>query len=152
MKRSRRFAPVQRVVDENERQRALRLADAGKRLVEAEAKLSELRRYHDEYSKEFTARAGAGIGTSGLRDYQSFLARLTGAIRAQALLVEQTRAEREGTHASWKIAATRAMAVGHVIERWQGEERRKLEQREQGESDERAQHSAGTNPQSGDKH
>jgi flagellar protein FliJ len=151
MKRSRRFAPVQRVVDDNERQGAQRLADAGKRLVEAEAKLTELRRYHDEYSKEFAARAGVGIGASGLRDYQAFLARLVGAIRAQALVVEQTRAERDGTHASWKVAATRAMAVGHVMRRWQGEERRKLEQREQGEADERAQHSAVADPQSGDK-
>jgi flagellar protein FliJ len=151
VKRSRRFAPVQRFAKETERQRAQRLAEADEKVVASEAKLAELQRYHDEYAKQFTTRAGAGIGAAGLRDYQAFLARLMGAIRAQAQISERARAEREGSRAAWQHAATRALAVGHVVERWHGEERRADERREQGEADERAQHAKLANSHLSDK-
>jgi flagellar protein FliJ len=131
---------VQRVVDDNERQRAERLAASEKRVSECEAKLAELESYQASYARDFVSRAGAGIGAVGLRDYQTFLARLTEAVRQQTQLLTRARAERDAERLNWQNAAQRAEAVGQVVKRWQTEDRRAIDRQEQRESDERAQH------------
>jgi flagellar protein FliJ len=131
--------PVQNLVDENERRLAQSLAAFERKAMEAEGKLQELERYRSEYEKQFSQRAGRGIGAVDLRDYQVFLARLSEAIRQQHAIVQRVRAERDAERVRWQEAAKRAKALGHVVEQWQTEERRMFERREQHESDERAQ-------------
>jgi|ADGO01.1.fsa_nt_gi flagellar FliJ protein len=139
MTRAQRLQPVQRLADETERRLAQSLAAFERRVAEAEAKLSELTRYRQEYENQFSVRAGFGISAPELRDYQAFLARLTEAIRQQGSVVQRARIERDLERTRWQDAAKRAKAVDHVIERWQNEERRALDRRDQRESDERAQ-------------
>jgi flagellar protein FliJ len=139
MKRSQRLQMVQQVVDDNERRRAERFASSEKRVSECEAKLAELEAYQISYARDFTARAGQGIGGAGLRDYQTFLARLGEAVRQQTQLVQRARLERDADRENWQGAAQRAEAVGQIMKRWQGEERRAVDRQEQLESDERAQ-------------
>jgi flagellar protein FliJ len=139
MTRSKRMKPVQNLVDENERRLAQSLAAGERKVTEAEGKLQELERYRSEYEKQFSQRAGRGIGAIDLRDYQVFLARLAEAIRQQQAIVQRARAERDAERLRWREAAKRAKALGHVVEQWQTEERRMFERREQHESDERAQ-------------
>jgi flagellar protein FliJ len=137
--RAKRMKPVQNLVDENERRLAQSLAASERKVAEAEGKLQELERYRSEYEKQFSQRAGRGIGAVDLRDYQVFLARLSEAIRQQQAIVQRLRAERDAERLRWQEAAKRAKALGHVVEQWQTEERRTIERREQHESDERAQ-------------
>jgi flagellar protein FliJ len=137
--RAKRMKPVQNLVDENERRLAQSLAASERKVAEAEGKLQELERYRSEYEKQFSQRAGRGIGAVDLRDYQVFLARLSEAIRQQQAIVQRLRAERDAERLRWQEAAKRAKALGHVVEQWQTEERRTSERREQHESDERAQ-------------
>src|SRR5688572_22044215 len=111
MKRTQRMEMVQRVVDDTERQRAERLAASEKRVAECEAKLAELESYQAGYARDFVSRAGAGIGAVGLRDYQTFLARLTEAVRQQTQLLTRARAERDAERLNWQNAAQRAEAV-----------------------------------------
>ena len=139
MTRAKRMKPVQKLVDENERRLAQSLAAGERKVTEAEGKLQELERYRSEYEKQFSQRAGRGIGAVDLRDYQVFLARLAEAIRQQQAIVQRARAERDAERLRWQEAAKRAKALGHVVEQWQTEERRMFERREQHESDERAQ-------------
>jgi flagellar protein FliJ len=139
MKRSQRLQMVQQVVDDNERRRAERFASSEKRVAECEAKLAELEAYQLSYARDFSARAGQGIGGAGLRDYQTFLARLGEAVRQQNQLVTRARLERDADRENWQGAAQRAEAVGQIMKRWQGEERRAVDRQEQLESDERAQ-------------
>ena len=139
MTRAKRLQPVQHLADENERRLARSLAAYERRVTEAEAKCGELERYRKEYEKLFTERAGSGIGVTDLRDYQAFLARLSEAIRQQQTIVQRARIERDLERTRWQEAAVRAKAIDHVIDRWQDEERRTSERREQRESDERAQ-------------
>jgi flagellar protein FliJ len=139
MKRSQRLQMVQQVVDDNERRRAERFAASEKRVAECEAKLAELESYQASYARDFTVRAGQGIGAVGLRDYQTFLARLGEAVRQQNQLLSRARAERDAERENWQGAAQRAEAVGQIVKRWQGEEQRALDRQEQLESDERAQ-------------
>jgi|HigsolmetaAR202D_1030399.scaffolds.fasta_scaffold00037_80 flagellar FliJ protein len=137
--RSQRLAPVQQVVDNVERRLAQNLAAIERRLAEADDKLLELTRYRSEYEQQFTTRVAGGMGVAELRDYQAFLARLSEAIRQQQAVVQRMRIERDAERERWRTAAQRAEAVGNLVERWQIEERRAADLREQREIDERAQ-------------
>jgi flagellar FliJ protein len=139
MSRAKRLEPVQDLVSDAERRLAQSLAAHERRVVEAEAKLQDLQRYKHEYERQFTERAGSGMGVAGLRDYQAFLARLGEAIRQQHSIVVRARSERDAERLRWQEAARRAKALDHVVERWQLEERKALDRREQRETDERAQ-------------
>ena len=139
MTRAKRIAPVQTLFDDNERRLAQSLAGFERRAAESETKLDELERYRAEYEKQFTQRAAGGIGATDLRDYQAFLARLSEAIRQQRILMQRAQIERDAERQRWQEAARRAKALGHVVEGWRAEERRAGEQRDQRETDERAQ-------------
>jgi len=139
MKRAERMKTVQRAVEDDERRRAERLAASERRVTECEAKLAELENYQVSYASQFSARAGAGMGGAGLRDFQTFLARLAEAVKQQAQVVQRARVERDSERQRWQGAASRAKAVGGVVKRWQVEDQREIERREQSESDERSQ-------------
>lgn len=139
MKRAKRLEPVQHIVDEAQKRLATSVAAFEKRLLDGEQKLEELVRYKAEYEQGFQQRAAAGIGVMEMRDYQAFLARLAEAIKQQQALVSRARVEHEAERAKWQAALQRSKALGHVVERWQAEERHVSERREQLESDERAQ-------------
>jgi flagellar protein FliJ len=139
MKRVERLRMVERAIDDIERRRAESLAASEKRLNACTAKLAELEAYHGAYTRQFNERAEAGIGGAGLRDYQTFLARLAEAVRQQTTVVMRARTERDAELLSWKNAAQRAEAVGRLVSRWKNEEQRLGELSEQRESDDRAQ-------------
>ncbi|HEY0942781.1 MAG TPA: flagellar export protein FliJ [Steroidobacter sp.] len=146
MKRARRLEPVQHIVDEAQKRLAMSVAAFEKRVLDGEAKLGELERYKAEYEQSFTQRAGRGIGATELRDYQAFLAKLAEAIKQQQALVSRARDDHQIERQKWQEALKRSKALGHVVERWQAEERHVTERREQRESDERAQRKIGRAP------
>jgi flagellar FliJ protein len=139
--------PVQRAVADTERQRALRLAACERQVTEAQAKLAELTGYRNEYARQFQSRAGQGMGGLGLRDYQTFLARLASAIQAQEEVVVRALTQRDAERSSWQQAATRSKAVEQVVDRWRAEERVASDRREQKDTDERALRSTRLRPQ-----
>ncbi|HUI62231.1 MAG TPA: flagellar export protein FliJ [Steroidobacteraceae bacterium] len=139
MKRAQRLEQVQRVVDDQERRRAETLAACECRLTESESKLAELQSYHANYVRDFTLRCRSGMDSAALRDFQTFLARLEEALRQQTLVVTRARATRDGELQNWQGAAQRAQVVGQMVKRFQTEEIRELERREQHEADERSQ-------------
>jgi flagellar protein FliJ len=138
MKRAQRLEMVQHVVDDQERLRAEALAGSERRVTESEAKLAELESYHDSYVRGFNVRAGSGMDAAMARDYQAFLARLEEAIQQQTQIVIRNRAQRDSEKQNWQGAAQRAEAVGQMVKRFQNEEARAVDRREQVESDERS--------------
>ena len=140
MKRAQRLEMVQNVVDDQERRRAEALAISEQGLTESEAKLAELQNYLDSYVRGFAIRAESGIDGAMARDYQAFLARLEEALRQQTQIVTRARAQRDGEMQTWQGAAQRAEAVGQMVRRFQNEEARAADRREQVESDERSAH------------
>jgi flagellar protein FliJ len=138
MKRAQRLEKVQDVVEDQERRRAEALAGSESRVSESEVKLTELESYHASYVRDFAIRAESGIDGNLARDYQAFLARLEEAVRQQTQIVIRARAQRDGEKQSWQAAAQRAEAVGQVVKRFQTEEARAVDRREQEESDERS--------------
>lgn len=142
MSRADRMAPVQRVFGNAERDRARELGDAQRQLAEAEARLKELRTYHGEYMGAFRKRCEDGTSIRALRDFQAFLARLDTALRQQEQLVAQARERAAGSRRNWQGAAQQVKGVDAVVDRWNRIESRAADQRDQKESDERAQRMA----------
>ena len=139
MKRSERMQTVERVVSDVEKKRAEALAARERHVTECESKLQELESYQKSYAEQFQTRAGAGIGAAGLRDFQTFMARLGDAVKQQTQLVAKAKADRDTERTVWQHAAQRADAVGGLVERWQKEERHQEDKQDQRDSDERAQ-------------
>jgi flagellar FliJ protein len=138
MKRSERLDIVQQAAARTERSRAERVAMAEKHLVEMQQKLTALEKYRGEYEAGFAARAGAGFGAIEVRDFQTFLARLGEALGQQRELVAAARTALDAEKDQWREAAQRQHVVETLAERWQGEETRDANRRDQQMSDELA--------------
>lgn len=139
MKRSKRLEPVGELAEEEERACALQVANLQKRLDEALKRGSELKRYLVEYQSMFQQRAAAGMGVAGLRDYQTFLARLNDAVRQQETVIAQLEADCARARVDWLEAAARKNAVSKVIENARTEDQKVEERRSQKETDEHGQ-------------
>jgi flagellar FliJ protein len=138
MKRSERLDIVQQAANRTEKDRAERVALAEKHLAEMQQKLAALEKYRSEYEAGFAARAGAGFGAASVRDFQTFLGRLGEALDQQKELVAAARRALDAERDQWREAAQRAHVVETLTERWQGEERRQADRRDQNMSDELA--------------
>lgn len=138
MKRSERLDIVQQAANRTEKDRAERMALAEKHLAEMQQKLSALEKYRGEYEAGFAAKAGAGFGAAGVRDFQTFLARLGEALEQQRELVAGARRALDAERDNWREAAQRAHVVETLADRWQGEETRAANRRDQNMSDELA--------------
>jgi len=99
MKRSKRLEPVGALAEETERDCATQVAALQGRLADAERRCADLKRYLGEYQDMFHRRASAGMGVTGMRDYQTFIARLSEAVRQQEGAIEQLRSDCERARA-----------------------------------------------------
>ena len=142
MKRSERLDVVQQAAARTERERAERVGAAERHLAEMQQKLTALEKYRGEYEAGFATRAGGGVDVIGMRDFQTFLARLGEALTQQREIVAQARKALDAERAHWREAAQRQHVVETLAERWQGEETRAANRRDQNESDELSQQRA----------
>ena len=136
MKRSERLDVVQQAAARTERERAERVGAAERHLAEMQQKLTALEKYRGEYEAGFATRAGGGVDVVGMRDFQTFLARLGEALVQQRELVALARKALDAERSNWREAAQRQHVVETLAERWQGEETRAANRRDQNESDE----------------
>jgi flagellar FliJ protein len=143
MKRSERLDVVQQVAARTEQERAQRVAEAERHLAEMQQKLAALEKYRAEYETGFKTRAGAGVDVIGMRDYQTFMARLGEALAQQREQVVLARNALEAQRSQWREAAQRTHVVETLVERWQGEEARAASRRDQLECDELSQQQRG---------
>jgi len=138
MKRSERLDIVQQAAARTEKERAERVALAEKHLAEMQQKLAALEKYRSEYEAGFATKAGAGLGAVGVRDFQTFLARLGEALSQQRELVASARRALDAERDNWREAAQRTHVVETLVGKWQGEEMRAANRRDQNISDELA--------------
>jgi flagellar FliJ protein len=142
MKRAARLEQLRTELDNQQKGLRQKLAATERRAQEAAERLAELRQYRDEYANGFAARAAAGIGGAGLRDYQAFLLRLEDAVRQQQHLTARADAELEFERQRWREAAIQVKAVESVGARWRSEDQLLIDRAEQRETDERAMDTA----------
>jgi len=143
VKRSKRLEPVGELAAEAERENAVAVGAAQAKLADAERRASELKRYLAEYQEMFRQRATRGMGVSGMRDYQMFIARLSEAASHQDALIVELRSQCERARADWLEAAARKSAVGKVIAQARTEDQKLEDRKAQKEFDERGQRLGG---------
>ncbi len=139
MSPSKRFKPVLRVAESNERNAAHQFGDSCRYMQEQEAKLDELRQYHDEYLERFNTASRNGINAAQLREYQAFLSKLDLAIKEQEAVVQASDKNQSVKKELWQQKHIRSKVLDNVMQRYQAEEKRILEKREQKEADEKNQ-------------
>jgi flagellar FliJ protein len=142
-KRVKRLEPVKDLAAKTELAQAGKLAAAQRRAADARTKLQELQIYLDDYRSNFEQRARGGIGMSGLRDYQIFIARLQDAVQQQLALSERLSEECERERSQWLEYVARTAALTKVIASARAEDNRHADRRLQTEIDERAQRGKG---------
>jgi len=136
MSPSKRLKPVQQVAANKERNAARIMGQARQHLAQEEAKLAQLKQYHQEYLERFQQVASQGMSATQLQEYRAFLFKLDEAIQQQQEVVAASMAKHSSDKDNWKQKHTRTQALGKVVERYHKEERKAADRTEQKESDE----------------
>lgn len=142
MKKSKRLQPVVKVAEGREQQATQVLGDAQTKLAAAEQRLTELKTYREEYIARFHAAGAAGMGAVRMEDYQNFLHKLALAITQQVQLIAQAAKVVDETRHLWHVSRSKVQMLDTVVSRYETEERRMVDRKEQGEQDERSQRPA----------
>jgi flagellar FliJ protein len=142
MKKSKRLEPVVKVAENREQQATRALGEAQKRLAAAEQRLRELKQYREEYHARFKANGAAGMGAMFLEDYQKFLHKLSLAIQQQVAVIAQAAAAVEEKKRLWHVSRSKTQMIESVVARYQAQEQRQADRKEQGEQDQRSQRPA----------
>jgi flagellar FliJ protein len=140
MKRSKRFKPVVKVAENHEQEAARVLGSAQTALTQAQQRLGELKQYREEYISRFHTTGAVGMSAAQMVDYRAFLAKLDQAIVEQERVVEQAAAHVEQQRQEWFARRGKVKMLDTVVARYQADERRDADRKEQGDQDERAQH------------
>ncbi|MGD8588356.1 MAG: flagellar export protein FliJ [Chromatiales bacterium] len=139
MSPSKRFNPVQRVAQSREQKAARHMGESHKHLLAEEAKLLQLKQYHDEYLTRFETAARKGLSSAQLQEYRAFLARLGQAISEQEQVVAARKREHGSKKDDWRESHTRTQALNKVVRHYRLQEQQSADRQEQKESDDRGQ-------------
>jgi flagellar protein FliJ len=135
MTRSKRMQPVAHVAHNRQQDAARQMGERQRQLDEHVNRLDELNSYRSEYTRRFEAGSDAMTGMN-VRDYRLFLSRLNQAIEEQARRVEHARNELEQSRGQWTASRVHSDAINKVVDRFEKDERRQAERREQARNDE----------------
>jgi flagellar FliJ protein len=130
--------PVVELVENRERDAARQLGISRQKVADQEKRLQELLQYRDEYNKRLTDTTSNSMDARKLHEYQVFLSRLNQAIEQQKQVLLQAQQACEAVSQHWTERRIHARAVTKVEQRYQKQERRKVEQKEQKDMDEHA--------------
>ncbi|HET6554921.1 MAG TPA: flagellar export protein FliJ [Dyella sp.] len=133
--RASQLQPAVDLAHERQETAMQRLAEQQQKLAKAEAQLTELRRYREEY-----AQPANGVTVSALLNRRQFVERIDQVIGQQINEVARQQRMLEQVRGQWRDAHAREQALGSVIDRYRDQERKIEERREQAEIDERMQH------------
>ncbi len=136
MSPSKRLKPVHQVAANKELNAARTMGKARRNLAQEEAKLAQLKQYHQEYMDRFQQVAAQGMSANQLQEYRAFLTKLDEAIEQQQKVVTASMATHSSHKDNWKQKHTRTQALGKVVERYRKEERKASDRTEQKEIDE----------------
>jgi len=130
---------VVRLAENREQQAARSLGDSQLALKQAQQRLDELKNYREEYIQRFHTNGATGMSAIQMGDYRLFLSNLSRAIEQQAGLVQQAAAVVEQQRQQWFTRRGKVKMLGNVVARFQTDEQRVVDRKEQLEQDEHAQ-------------
>lgn len=133
MKKSQRLEPVVKVAESREQQAARALGQAQTLQNQAEQRLAELKNYKEEYLRRFHTQGSRGMSAAQMEDYRRFLGKLDLAIAQQQQVAEQTARIVEAKRGHWHERHGKTRALDKVVERYQADEQRREDRKEQHE-------------------
>ncbi|MBL1274720.1 MAG: flagellar export protein FliJ [Ectothiorhodospiraceae bacterium] len=139
MKRSHRLQPVVKVAENSEQEAAQLLGETQLALTQAEQRMVDLGNYRTEYLSRFHAAGAMGMSAVKMADYRLFLANLDRAITEQTLLVQQAASLVEQQRTVWFDQRGKVKMLDNVVARYQADEQRVADRKEQSDQDERSQ-------------
>ncbi|MET0010269.1 MAG: flagellar export protein FliJ [Candidatus Thiodiazotropha sp. 6PLUC9] len=139
MSPSKRLKPVQRFARSKEQNAARSMGQARKNLELEEAKLKQLKQYHQEYLDRFQQIASEGMTATQLQEYRTFLAKLDEAITQQQQVVASSMVDHNSHKDNWKQKHSRTEALNKVLGRYRDQEKKVADRREQKENDDHNQ-------------
>ena len=137
--RAARLAPVVEMAEEAERKAVQRLGQFQQQVTQAQAKLSELERFREDYQQQWINRGGQGINGSWLLNYQRFLGQLETAMNQQRQSLTWHQNNLNNARQVWQQAYARVEGLRKLVQRYLDEARRAEDKREQKLLDELAQ-------------
>ncbi|HEX8604688.1 MAG TPA: flagellar export protein FliJ [Pseudoduganella sp.] len=121
---------------------AKRLGAALKAVSDAEAKLSMLIGYRDEYARKFQENQQAGITPMAYRNFQAFMDKLDSAIHGQEDIVRQSMKRGEHEKATWQAAERKRVSYTTLRDREEVKQQKVEAKRDQKAMDEHASRQA----------
>ncbi len=137
MKRSKRFAPIQRIASMRENQAAKTWGEARRTEAAARDQLQALAQYLNEYREIYHRARQRGMGAGQMIEYQRFIAKLEAAIREQQATVGQCEDNSRRQQTQWEQRHSGRSALDKVAGRIQAEELQSEEKAEQKAMDDR---------------
>lgn len=135
MRNSKKLQPIADIARQKERRSARRHGDIMREFQQQQHQLDELIQYRNQYIEQFQNTAKDGLPIGKMREFQSFLARLTQAISAQRQQVELKQEVCDQSQSDWKDKRGRSKMMNKVVEKSQLEEKQTAAKREQRELD-----------------
>lgn len=105
---------------------------------DAKKQLDQLYQFQGEYQQRLRQSSASGMSIQQLRDYQSFMVKMQGAIDHQARELHLAGERWEAAHKQWLEQRQKVKAYETLATRHRAAESRRIERHEQKLSDERA--------------
>ena len=138
-KKSVRLAPLLKLEQNHEQEKARALGKARSLVVAEAEKLQQLVEYRSEYEKMVTEQGGRGISATRLQWFYQFINRLTAAITQQRQQLQLVRDRESLAQQQWFQQRGAVKRMDSLIERSVHEEHREEDKREQKMLDEQTQ-------------
>lgn len=148
VKRTKRMQFLAEVAKNTENKAARKMAVKHQQLAQQRERLQELISYRQEYTTKFQQHGSSGLDVRRLNEYRTFLEKLNLAIEQQHQRINQITGECHVTQEQWMTTRIHSKAVDKVVDRFQRQDQKEEDSREQNDLDERAQQLGLSRPKS----
>jgi flagellar FliJ protein len=136
LKRSERFKPIRNLAQQSEDVAAQTLGKIQRELSNHHLKLSELMGYYEDYKTRFNEQATKGMSIIQVQSYQKFISQLEVAIAEQKKHISRVTEACDSSRADWTVERQKTQVLEKVMTRYQKQEQKIHNQKEQRLSDE----------------
>ena len=135
-KRSDRFKPIHNLAQQKQDVAAQSLGKIQSELNSHHLKLTELIQYYDDYQMRFAQQAVNGMNINQVQSYQNFISQLEIAINEQKKQVNRVTEACDLSRDDWKQERQKTQVLEKTIERFQKQESKENNRKEQRRTDE----------------
>ncbi len=143
MKRSRRMNTILNLAENQKEDVARQLADSQALLAQCEGQLADMKQCREDYAALLSTRISDSRKASELQGIRTFIQHLDVAIHQLELQLIERRSACEYHKEQWLRLKDKTQVLGEIKERYQRDEKRLTEHREQFETDELSQRKGG---------